>query len=130
MDAFVSKTATAVFQWLDFIIAKNLPFNVVEDPQFRKYVTIPPITIKTLQKYAHILVELVEEKIKTCLAKHEVIGLVFDGWGENLLYFISLFVVTPDGDYNIAFTTMEDEEHHDAANVAAFIEDVLLPYGK
>ena len=130
MDKFVSKKATAVFNWLNLIIAKNLPFNIVEDAVYRSSIRFDPISIKTLLKYAHKLVELVEAKIRVEIDKHKCVGIVFDGWGENLLYFVSLYVVTPDDDFNVAFTTMQDEEHHDAVNVSAFIEDVLLSYQK
>jgi len=119
-----------VYNWLNLIIAKNLPFNIVEDALYRSAVKYDPISIKTLQKYAHKLVKLVEGKIKDEMNKHDCIGIVFDAWGENHLYFISLFVITPDNEFNITFTTMQDEEHHDAVNVSAFIEDNLEPYGK
>jgi len=130
MDKFVSKKATAVFNWLNLIIEKNLPFNIVEDPLYRSAVKYDAISIKTLQKYAHTLVQLIERIIKTELDKHLSFGLVFDAWGENLLYFVSLFVVTPVADFNIAFTTMMDEESHDAVNVSAFMEDILQSYDK
>ena len=60
---------------MEFIIAKNLPFNTVEDHIFRKGFKYPSISTKVLQKYMN----LIQKKI---IANQlpELFGMVFDGW--------------------------------------------------
>ena len=51
----VSTKARNIYGWIDFICEKCLPFSVVEDKTYRKYVSLAPISTKTIKKYMKFL---------------------------------------------------------------------------
>lgn len=63
-SATANQRDTAIHAWLVMIIMKSLPVSIVEDPTFRGFCNCSEkITIKTIVKIIHQVVELVEKKI-------------------------------------------------------------------
>lgn len=60
MDAFIDKQSTNVFNWLDWIVMKNLAFEMVEDERTRKMSKWGTISVTTLRKYLYLVTEAVE----------------------------------------------------------------------
>ena len=63
-SGFIDLRVTNLFRWIKFIINKGLPFNVVEDPEYREVVKMQGISRNTLNKYLNVIVNDVHSQIK------------------------------------------------------------------
>jgi hypothetical protein len=82
-----------IHDWIDWIVAKNLPFNFVEDNYTRKNVKLDSICTNTLKKYMKLLTEEVENRVTERLPQN--FGIVFDGWSQGSEHYIALFACFP-----------------------------------
>jgi hypothetical protein len=134
MHQFVNTKATNIFNWLEFIIMKNLPFSFVEDKIVQKQSKYEKISIESLMKYLYSLKKAVENKVAAKLTEKFVI--VFDGWTERSRHFIGLFAVCYNSKENktekflLSIAPPFDEESFDANSHYSFIVDVLELFGK
>ncbi len=132
LTQFVSKKASTIFSWLEWITLCNLPFLFVENPFTRKYSKLDQISVQSLMKYLKILTVEVEKKISEELPKS--FGLIFDGWSEGNRHFVAVFACYHmDGQTMtplLAIAPLFDEENYDAASHKAYIGDVLELFGK
>lgn len=62
---------------MDIVISTLLSFSFVENKWFCKYVSVKPVTTKTLQKYMSARTTVVKERITSRLPDN--FALVFDG---------------------------------------------------
>lgn len=133
LDAFIDQNnARTVFDWLESII---ISLKFCEKPLVRKTFNLGKMTAKTLKKYMFHVVTGVETKIRTLAKAKKQYALVFDGWSEDAVHFIGLFISLPAEDasvnpdiYLLAFSPLLDETCFSAANHAAFIESTLNWY--
>jgi hypothetical protein len=82
----VSNAEKEVFEWIEFIVMKNLPMMFVDCPFTRRMCRAKPISSKTLRRHIMSLVAL--EKIQEVLPDKFV--LVFDGWTEGTEHYIGV----------------------------------------
>ena len=66
-------------------------FNFVDKELTKKYTKLESISLKTLISYAEKLTEKIENKIKNYLP--EKIGLIIDGWSNNIDHFLAIFAI-------------------------------------
>jgi hypothetical protein len=129
---FVDKKSSTIFSWLQWIVTKNLPLEIVEDELTRKMTKLESISVTTLRKYLYKVTEAVEDIVKEELP--ETFGIVFDGWTERSVHYIAVFAsYSKEGVSKtplLAIAPPFNEEDFSAASHKAFIEDVLDLYGK
>jgi hypothetical protein len=80
-----------LYAWLDLVVNGGLAFGTVEQPLFRKYTKMAPISRNTFMKTMHEVVLLVEEKIRKMLP--ELLAIVFDGWtmDNSSTHYVGIF---------------------------------------
>ena len=117
IDSFViqpSEKAKSIYGWLEWIVEDNLPLSFCEKPTTRKKTNLAKITVKTLKKYANLLVEKVKKDIESKLKKAKRFGLVIDGWSLDSHHFNGVFSSHFDEDsdtveeYLLACNTADD----------------------
>jgi hypothetical protein len=133
MSSFVDSKSSNIYGWIDWIVAKNLPFSFCEDECTKKYTKLKPISVETLMKYMELLVLQVENRIKDDLP--EEFAIIFDGWSEDSTHFIGIFAVFSSAkeitkQHLLAFTPLLDETDLSADSQSALIIDTLELYGK
>jgi hypothetical protein len=81
---FVSETTNGRYQWMRWVVARNLPITEVDNDLTRSMSIWKPISSKTLKK----LMEGVAAKVGAALATEmgELFGLIFDGWSHASLH--------------------------------------------
>ena len=77
-----------MFEWIELLVMKNLPFTFVDCPYVRKLSKNRAVSSKTLRKYVFAVMSIVQEKIKQMLPSKFVI--MFDGWTEGSEHYIGL----------------------------------------
>lgn len=129
----VKDRAKDIYGWIDWIITSNLVFSFVEDPKSRQYSKLGKISRNTLTKYMDKIIERIVVKLTAELAG-KLLGLLFDGWSEDGLHMVAIFVVYegPDGEAILrllAVAPMLDETSFDADTHINFMESTLALYG-
>ncbi len=77
-----------MFEWMEFVIMKNLPLGFVDCPYTRKITRLKPVSTKTLRHNVLALFKVLQQAINDRLPSTFV--LVFDGWTEGTELFIAL----------------------------------------
>ncbi|KAE9086916.1 hypothetical protein PF010_g19920 [Phytophthora fragariae] len=88
---FVDETKRNIYQWMDWLTQRNLPFTEVRNKATRAVVTMQSMTVKTLKRYMrHVALAFGH-----IIAKEmgQSFGLLFDGWTCHSLHFLAIFVV-------------------------------------
>jgi len=121
---FVNKKGTKVFNWLEWIVMSNLPFQFVEDPLTRKNTNLESITDETVKKYLVLVTQSVEKRIADDLP--EKFGIVIDGWSDGTTHYIAVFASYSDangeGQYPLlSIAPPYDEQSFTAQTHKAFI---------
>ncbi len=131
-DSYVTQLSVDYFGWMDLITAKHLPLSAVEDPTYRKYVTLPAISARTIRRIMLKVSLLVEAKI--ALQLPETFGVVLDGWtcgGTQYCCILATYCV--DGVVHtpmLTFTPMPDEGGLSANAHIDLLETCLESFGK
>ena len=86
---FVDNQPSTIFSWLEWVVMKNQPFEIVEDELTRKMTKWKSISVTSLRKYLYLVTEAVEIILKEELP--ESFGIVFDGWTERNRHYIAIF---------------------------------------
>ncbi|ETN05938.1 hypothetical protein PPTG_13790 [Phytophthora nicotianae INRA-310] len=60
---FVNPTASNMYRWIEWVVARNMPLSEVDDPFTRGMSKLQPVCSKTLKRYMTLLVAAVEAKI-------------------------------------------------------------------
>jgi hypothetical protein len=71
----VSNAEKEVFEWIEFIVMKNLPMMFVDCPLTRRMCRAKPISSKTLRRHIMSLAALLKEKIQEALPEKFVLVL-------------------------------------------------------
>jgi ribosomal protein L37AE/L43A len=84
----VSTVEKEMFEWIEFIVMKNLPIMFVDCPYTRKMCKPKPISSRSLRCHIMSLSELLKERVTEFLPDKFV--LVFDGWTEGTQHYIGV----------------------------------------
>ena len=88
----VSPKEEDLLSWIDMIIMKNLPLNIVEDDMFRKFAVSTNIfSIKTVRAVILAMVPLVEKMIIKEMKDAGYGALMHDGWTKFSTHYFGLF---------------------------------------
>jgi hypothetical protein len=86
----ISMKSKNYYGWLDLIISCNLPFKIVENKTFSKYINLSPICRSTFRTLLHGLSAHVKTIIKGYLPA--LLPIIFDGWDDGSgRYFIAVY---------------------------------------
>ncbi|OWY90083.1 hypothetical protein PHMEG_00041951 [Phytophthora megakarya] len=88
---FVSETTSSRFQWMRWIVARNLPVSEVDNELTGAMSCYKPISSKTLKK----LMECVTIKVGNALENElgDMFGLIFDRWSHASLHYVDIVAV-------------------------------------
>ncbi|GMF41544.1 unnamed protein product [Phytophthora fragariaefolia] len=67
-----------MYQWMEWVIDRNMPLSEVDDPHTRNMSRLKPICSKTLKVFMGKVVAAVEAKISSEMTG--LFGIMFDGW--------------------------------------------------
>ncbi|RLN57215.1 hypothetical protein BBJ28_00026336 [Nothophytophthora sp. Chile5] len=88
---FVSEKANHRFQWMRWIIERNMPLCEVDDKLTRAMSRLQPISSKTLkhcmEKVAIKVGSAVEEEMGSTF------GVMFDGWSNASVHYVAVYAV-------------------------------------
>jgi hypothetical protein len=142
--------AKTIYEWIEWIVFDNLPFQFCEKETTRKKAKLASISRNTLKKYMALLQEEIKQIIRARLPKS--FGLIIDGWSDTSYHFSAIFATFTEGEWdevvefllscNIAedFDEETDFDENLPENLKQFgftaagwfdiLRDVLLDYGK
>lgn len=84
----VSEREREMYQWIKFIVMKNLPVSFVDCPYTREIAKLKPVSGRTLRCNILALREILRESIKRDLPSKFIV--VFDGWSEGSHHYIGV----------------------------------------
>ncbi|OWZ00210.1 hypothetical protein PHMEG_00028652 [Phytophthora megakarya] len=88
---FVSEEANDMFQWIQWILVRNMPLHEVEDALTRAMSKLRPVTVKAVMKCLEgIAINFGQDLTKEL---GTLFGLMFDGWSHAGVHYIALFAV-------------------------------------
>jgi hypothetical protein len=128
----VDNKSMNIFRWIEWLVMDELPLSFVSKPLTRLNTKLQHISINTIKKYIFRLSEAVERKITTIANSVPHFNLVFDGWSEDSVHFIGLFIVFPSKIGTapslqlLAFAPLLNELNMNAANHRARVESTFL----
>ncbi|RLN87487.1 hypothetical protein BBJ28_00025084 [Nothophytophthora sp. Chile5] len=94
---FVPVEASHLFQWIQWIVMRNMPIHEVEDPLTRTMSKLQPVTVKAVKKGMEGIAIKIGQKLEKELGK--LFDLMFDGWTHAGVHYIAVFAVyEADGD--------------------------------
>ncbi|KUF85786.1 Cellobiose dehydrogenase [Phytophthora nicotianae] len=88
---FVAEELSHLFQWIQWIIMRNMPVHEVEDAFTRAMSKLRPVTVKSVQKCMEGIAIKVGQQLEKELG--ELFGLMFDGWSHAGIHYVALFAV-------------------------------------
>jgi hypothetical protein len=77
-----------IYKRIEWIVVKNLPISMVDDPLTRKAVCYKSITSKSLRKHLLSVCNVMRESVKCKLPNK--FAIVFDGWTKGTAHFIGV----------------------------------------
>jgi len=93
-----SVKAENIWEWIDWILEDNLPFEFVESNKTRTNSKLVAISTNTLKKYMKALMHKVEGKLGAMLKSLKSFGLITDGWSIDSDHYMALFATFVDKD--------------------------------
>jgi hypothetical protein len=86
----ISSRAHTYYGWLDLILSCNLPFKIVENSTFAKYVNLTPICRNTFKNLLHSMSSFMKIQIRPLLPQR--FPIIFDGWDDGCgRYFVAVY---------------------------------------
>ncbi|GMF62984.1 unnamed protein product [Phytophthora fragariaefolia] len=113
---FVDEVTSYMYDWLRWIVERNLPLSEVENPLTRQLDRMRPTSVKTFKIY----MERVATRVDSVIAEDMVtrFGLMWDGWSCDTRHFVAVFAVyhCPDvpKERLIGFSPTEDAQTAEA----------------
>ena len=130
---FINQKTKDLYQWMSWIVDRNLPLHEIEQKSTRDVVTMQSFSVETLTKYMQRVTESVEKCIADDLTNHRF-AIVFDGWTRFAVHYLALFAVyKKKGQKRVVLLAIAppiDEESYNADEHITFIEGTLSIYGK
>ncbi|KAG2784122.1 hypothetical protein PC129_g572 [Phytophthora cactorum] len=88
---FVSETTQHHYEWLHWIVERNLPISEVDNPLTRSMSRLKPVSSKTLkadmQKVARNVGVLIEKEMSNFF------GVMWDGWSHSSVHYVVIYGV-------------------------------------
>ncbi|KAE9215276.1 hypothetical protein PF004_g14804 [Phytophthora fragariae] len=127
---FVDEVTSHMYDWLRWIVERNLPLSEVENTLTRQLVRMRPTSVSTLKTYmarvAARVGTIIAEEMGTC------IGIMWDGWSCGTRHYVAVLVVYhgPNGPIErlIGLSPAEDGQTADAQ--IEIMAAILEVYGK
>ena len=94
----ISEQEKQMYQWINFVVMKNLPVSFVDCPHTREISRLKPVSGKTLRGHILALRDILRETLRNELPQKFVI--VFDGWSEGTQHYVGVaaaYIKTIDG---------------------------------
>jgi hypothetical protein len=87
-----STRVQAIHDWIELIVAKDLPLSVVEDKTFRSFSkhSGEPITRAYLKKVMFKMVQLIEPTIGQLMQDAGIGAIMYDGWTKDSVHYIGI----------------------------------------
>lgn len=131
---FINKKTQDMYEWIHWIVNRELPFCEIENQITRQKVKMQPFSVKTLMKYMERLTISVEAEIKTELSNVSSFAIAMDGWSKNNSHFLAIFAIYVVKGLNkfalLCIAPLLDEQSFAADEHISFIEATLALYGK
>ncbi|KAG6953605.1 hypothetical protein JG687_00012305 [Phytophthora cactorum] len=128
---FVSKEASHLFQWIQWIIMRNMAIHEVEDALTRAMSKLHPVTVKAVKKCLEGLAIKVGHKLEKELGR--LFGLMFDRWSHAGVHYVALFAFyEEDGKLHVpllGLPPLADGSQTADAHIKLF-ENILNVYDK
>lgn len=93
---FVDEDTSNMFDWMRWIVKRNLPLCEVENPLTRTLVKMRPTTAESLKASMSRVAKRVGDTIAAEMG--DVFGLMFDGWASGTVHFVAILAVYQFGD--------------------------------
>jgi hypothetical protein len=91
----INDDVKTIHGYMKWIVEANLPFSIVSSPVYKEFSKLNELSVETLQKYMHLVGDLIVDKIKKDIGTG-IYGLVFDGWSDGHgSHYVGLFAVFP-----------------------------------
>ena len=137
MDLFVSKKASLVFDWIDFMTLLDVPFAWANYAPTKRFFTLAPLDPRTIKKYMRKVGDRIELFVKTKVIRHKgdvkPLAMLFDMWDDGSgTKELGVFLSYPDDDYVAAeyfllcCTPLLDETNCNGDNQIETIRVALL----
>ena len=130
----VSEEASHTYMWIDWIVCDNHSLNFCEKERVHRHTkgNLKPITVKTLTKYMHQCVEVMETNFRKSLPKK--FGVALDGWSDSGVHYLAIFAVGPsvpqDGKVLLGFSPFEQPDDLTAEQHELYLAQVLNYYDR
>ncbi|KAG3116523.1 hypothetical protein PI124_g4857 [Phytophthora idaei] len=88
---FADETTTNMYDWLRWIVERNLPLSEVKNPLTRQLVRMRPTSATTLKTY----MERVAGRVGNTIAKEmgTFFGIMWDGWSSGTYHYVTVVAV-------------------------------------
>jgi hypothetical protein len=93
LDAFgfVDEDTNNLYDWMRWLVERNLPLSEVEEKLTRELVRMRPTTAETLKRTMRKVAERVGNKISNEMGT--IFGIMFDGWSHRSTHYLATFAV-------------------------------------
>ena len=129
---FVSDKATKIFNWMHWVLERNMPLEEVDNELTRSMSKWDSDSSKTLKKYMQLVVRKVEAVIASEMPSS--IGLLFDGWTSGSTYFVAIYatyvIKSETRRVLLALAPLLEETDLGADSHIDLIDETLLLFGK
>jgi hypothetical protein len=123
---FIPEEVSHLFQWIQWIIMRNMPIHEVKDELTRAMSKLQPVKVKAVKKYMEWIAIKIGNNLEVELG--ELFGLMFDGLSHAGVHYVALFAVyEADGELRVSLTGLSplvDGTQTEDAHVQLF-ESVL-----
>ncbi|KAG3072665.1 hypothetical protein PI124_g18015 [Phytophthora idaei] len=119
-----------MYDWLRWIVERNLPLSEVENPLTRQLVRMRPTSATTIKTY----MERVAGRVGNTIAKEmgTFFGIMWDGWSSGTYHYVAVVAVYAGSNGRVervvVFSPTEDGQTAD--DQIELIEAVLAVYDK
>jgi len=131
---FINKKTIDMFEWIMWIVNRNLPFSEIENEHTRRAIKWQHFSVETLMKYVELLTKAVEKEIEKELSTVSSFGLSMDGWSKFNSHFLAIYAVyMVKGEVKnvlLCLAPLLDETVFTADEHIVFIESTLAIYRK
>ncbi|KAG6599843.1 Phosphoenolpyruvate carboxykinase [Phytophthora cinnamomi] len=89
---FVSEATQHRYQWLQWVVERNMPISEVDDPLTRSMASWKPVSSKTLKLDMQTCSANVGDVIEKELG--DIFGVIWDGWTHGTVHYVGIYGVT------------------------------------
>lgn len=127
---FVDAATSNIYDWMKWVVERNMPLCEVENELTRKVVKMKPTTAETLKTNMRHVAKRVGQGIAEDMGS--LFGIMFDGWSSGQYHFVGVLAVYCVNDVRyerlIGLSPLEDGQTADAH--IDHLDRILDVYGK